>query len=284
MKRKSSYLWWVALGFAGVAFWLFTKRASSYSRLRSDLRSPLLRFRSPAFTPALVSLMQRAPARFTLPTNVHVEAQQVPGPPDQPDVPVFVYRPFDLRREAPALVYIHGGGYIVGSAGASHAVCARYARELGILVVSVDYRLAPSTPFPGALEDCYAALLWTKRRAADLGIDAERIAVAGESAGAGLAAALAQVAHDRGEVKLAFQSLTYPMLDDRTVLRRDHEGRGEFVWKPASNRLGWTSYLGRQPNLESAPEYAVPARRTDLTGLPPASDRCRYARLVLSRR
>ncbi len=105
-----------------------------------------------------------------------------------------------------------------------------------------------------------------KAQADTLGIDPERIAIMGDSAGGGRAAALAQLAHGRGEVEPAFQLLVYPMLDDRTVFERDHEGRGEFVWTSRSNLLGWTSYLGQEPT----PEHAAPARRRDLSGLPPA--------------
>lgn len=151
-----------------------------------------------------------------------------------------------------------------------HEVCAHYARELGILVVGVDYRLAPEHPFPAALDDCYAALRWLHDRAEQLGVDPARIAVGGASAGGGLAAGLAQRAHDLAEVPVALQVLTYPMLDDRTVLRRDHAGRGRILWTPASNRYGWTSYLGHPPGAAEPPPYAVPARRADLAGLPPA--------------
>jgi acetyl esterase/lipase len=144
------------------------------------------------------------------------------------------------------------------------------SRELGVVVVSVDYRLSPGTPFPGPLDDCYAALRWMARESATHGIDSTRIALTGESAGGGLPAALAQMARDRGEVAPAFQSLVYPMLDDRTVLRHDHDGRGEFIWSPGSNRAGWKAFLGHAPAAASAPEYAAPARRVDLLGLPPA--------------
>lgn len=260
--------WGAALALLGG--WAYSKRASSYAHLHPELRSPLLRFRSPPFTATLVQILRRLRTRFPLPTDVRAEVHQVPSPPGAPDVPVYVYRPHEGQEPAAALLYIHGGGFIVGSAAAYHATAARYARELGIVVVNVDYRLAPDTPFPGPLEDCYAALLWMKRQADDLGIDPARIAIAGDSAGGGLAAALAQLAHDRGEVEPLFQLLLYPMLDDRTVLERDHEGRGEFVWRPRSNRLGWSSYLGRAPVPEVAPEYAAPARRDDLSGLAPA--------------
>ena len=145
----------------------------------------------------------------------------------------------------------------------------RLARELDAVVVSPDYRLAPEHPFPAALDDCMAALRWMRDRADELGIDADRIAVAGSSAGGGLSAAVAQRSTDEG-IGLRAQVLVYPMMDDRTALRDDHGGRGQFMWTPASSRWAWTAYLGREPQESGAPEYAAPARRTDLSGLPPA--------------
>lgn len=267
MNLRKVIGWGLAL--TAAAGWLYTKRASSYSQLHPELRSPLLRVRTPAFTPLFVKLLRNLPVNFPTPADVHVESRNVSGPPGAPDVPVWVYRPHTLEKPAAALLFIHGGGYIIGAASMFHATPARYARELGIVVVSVDYRLAPDTPFPGPLEDCYAALRWIKEQADALGVDPARIAIAGESAGGGLAAALAQLAHDRGEVAPVFQMLFYPMLDDRTTLKPEHAGRGEFVWTPASNLLGWSAYLGRKPALDDAPVYAGPARRQNLAGLPP---------------
>ena len=268
MSIKKSLVWGAALALAGR--WLYARRAASYARLHPDLRAPLLRFRWPSTTPAVVKTARRVIASFPEPTDAILEPRRVPGPAGAPDIPVYVYHPGGLQQPAAALLYIHGGGYMIGAARISHVTCARFARELGIVVVNTDYRLAPEAPFPAPLEDCYAVLRWMKQQADSLGIDSERIAVGGESAGAGLAAALAQLAHDRGEVEPAFQLLVYPMLDDRTVLERDHADRGEFLWTPGSNRMGWTSYLGQTPTMETAPAYAAPARRPDLTGLAPA--------------
>lgn len=253
-----------------LAAWIYTRRACSYASLHPELRHPLLRVRHPAFTRGLVSLTRRLSRSVPDPSDVKFERRLVPGPTGAPDVPVLLYSPLAGPRDAAALLYIHGGGFVSGSAQDYHLQCGRFANRLGLLVVNVEYRLAPETPFPGPLEDCYAALKWLRNQAAELGVDPTRIAVAGDSAGAGLAAALAQLAHDRGEVRPAFQLLLYPMLDDRTVLRKDHGGRGEFVWTPGSNGLGWASYLGRPPVWEDAPAYAVPARRDDLQGLAPA--------------
>jgi acetyl esterase/lipase len=141
------------------------------------------------------------------------------------------------------------------------------ATELGCVIVSVDYRLAPETPFPGPLEDCYAALRWLHDGAAKLGVDPARIATKGESAGGGLAAGLALLARDRGEIPIAFQCLTYPMIDDRPPAD-PNPYVGEFVWTPKSNRFGWRAYLGREPGGDDVSPYAAAARADDLAGLP----------------
>jgi acetyl esterase/lipase len=182
---------------------------------------------------------------------------------------VLVTTPIEGRRPRPGVLWIHGGGYILGSPQMEAFGTGRLARDLGVVTVSPDYRLAPEHPFPAALDDCMTTLEWMRANAEELGIDPDRIAVVGASAGGGLAAAVAQRSHDEG-IPLRAQVLVYPMIDDRAVLRDDHAGRGRFLWTPANNRFGWTSYLGREPRMSDAPEYASPARRTDLTGLPPA--------------
>ncbi len=203
--------------------------------------------------------------------TVHIETRRVPGPEGAPDVPVTLYRPAGARGPLPVLLHIHGGGYLFGSAARSGPGSVRTADELGCVVVSVDYRLAPETRAPGALEDCYAVLAWLHREADALGVDAARIAVGGESAGGGLAAALALLARDRGDYALCFQLLVYPMLDDRTCARPPANPHvGAFVWTPAANDMGWRCYLGAEPGSAGISPYAAPARATDLAGLPPA--------------
>jgi len=178
-----------------------------------------------------------------------------------------VYRPAVRAEPTPALLWIHGGGLVSGTARMDEATCADFARELGIVVLSVDYRLAPEYPYPTPLDDCYAALAWLH---AQPGVDHDRIAVGGASAGGGLAAALAQLALDRGRFPVAFQLLTYPMLDDRSAVAparpsdRDHR-----LWNRASNRVGWSAYLGTAPGSPGLTSPAVPSRRDDLSGLAP---------------
>lgn len=177
-----------------------------------------------------------------------------------------VYQPTSPNSASPVLIWMHGGGYIIGKPEIEDPICIQFARELGIGIVSVDYRLAPRHPFPAGLEDCYSALTWAKDNARAFGFDSSRIAIGGTSAGGGLAATLAQLAHDRNEVSPVFQLLTYPMLDDRTALRADIDDSLSPAWSQRSNRFGWQSYLG---NGEPQP-YSVPARRENLSGLPPA--------------
>ena len=171
----------------------------------------------------------------------------------------------------PALLHLHGGGYVGGAAADRDAERLALAAELGCVIASVEYRLAPESPYPGPVEDAYAALCWLHEQADALGIDRTRIAVGGESAGGGLAAALALLARDRGKVRPVFQHLVYPMLDDRTVVAGDpNPVAGEFVWTAQQNRFGWTALLGREPGGPDVPAYAAPARAQDLSGLPPA--------------
>jgi acetyl esterase/lipase len=184
-------------------------------------------------------------------------------------VRVLVFSPTEGPAPRPAVLWIHGGGMCVGTPQIEAVLSAGMAREIGACVVSPAYRLAPEHPFPAALDDCMTTLKWMTEHAAGLGIDADRIAVHGVSAGGGLAAAIAQRAFDEG-IAVRVQAIAYSMLDDRTALNDDHGGRGELTWSSSSNRFAWTAYLGRVPRMSDAPEYAAPARRTDVHGLPPA--------------
>lgn len=223
---------------------------------------------------AILPLVRAAPARFAVdPRDVERTAMRqvkVPGPQGAPDVPVLDYRPKNAAGELPCILHIHGGGYVSGSAASMEAVHRPLAADLNCCIVSVDYRLAPETRYPGAVEDCYAVLRWISANARDLGIDLRRLGVMGESAGGGLAAALTLLVRDRGEFSLAFQHLVYPMLDDRTcVAPEPHPFTGEFVWTRQRNHFGWRCLLGVEPGSEGVSPYAAPARATDLRNLPP---------------
>ena len=176
-------------------------------------------------------------------------------------VGIRLHRPSGAAARGPALLWIHGGGYVLGSPAQDDILCRRFADTLGITVAAVRYRLAPEHPHPAALEDCYSALQWLAGLPA---VDPDRIAVGGSSAGGGLAAALSLLTRDRAEINPVLQLLVYPMLDDRTV-GRHLDDTGHRLWNATSNRFGWRSYLGA-----ADPAVAVPARRTDLAGLPPA--------------
>jgi acetyl esterase/lipase len=203
--------------------------------------------------------------------DIAVSERRIPGPPGAPDVRVLVYLPKNVATPTPALLWIHGGGYVLGSADEEELNVKRIISATGCAAVSVDYRLAPETPHPGPVEDCYAALKWLHAHANELGVDATRIAIGGASAGGGLTAALALLTRDRGEVPLVFQLLIYPMLDDRTAtVKEPHPYTGEFVWTADANRFGWAALLGKEPGGPDVSPYAAAARAERLEGLPPA--------------
>ena len=201
------------------------------------------------------------------------EDRVVPGREGDPDVEIRIYRPATEPDTAmPGLFEIHGGGFIVGDLTMMDAFCDAVAATLPAVVVSVNYRLAPEDPYPAGVEDCYAALRWFADNAAELGVDVSRIAIAGQSAGGGLAAATALLARDRGGPDLCFQLLDIPELDDRL----ETPSMLQFVDTPLWNRpnavRSWSWYLGSDdaPGSADVSQYAAPARSEDLAGLPPA--------------
>jgi acetyl esterase/lipase len=189
---------------------------------------------------------------------------------DDPRVVVRVHRAKNAgSAKLPGVYSIHGGGYVLGSYDMDDARFDRWCPSMGCVGVSVEYRLAPETPYPGPIEDCYVGLRWMFEHADDIGVDAATIGVAGISAGGGLAAALALLARDRAEFPLAFQLLECPMLDDRQVTSSSRLD-GLPIWSRESNEFGWRSYLGDLYGSDDVPPYAAPARAVDLAGLPPA--------------
>jgi acetyl esterase/lipase len=199
--------------------------------------------------------------------EVEVSEHLAPGPPGGSPVRVVRYARRSARDPAPALLHIHGGGYVLGKPEMNDAQSKLLAAGTGCVVLSVDYRLAPETPFPGAVEDCHAALKWLHAEAGALGVDTGRIVVGGESAGGGLAAALTLLNRDRDALPIVLQYLTYPMLDHRTGAGDAHIYDGVATWTAQSNRFGWTSLLGGNAGVSP---YASPARAASLAGLPPA--------------
>ncbi|MBY6189905.1 alpha/beta hydrolase [Microbulbifer agarilyticus] len=181
---------------------------------------------------------------------------------------VRVYQPTNTPARA-AVLWMHGGGLVSGRAAQDDALCSAYARELGLVVVSVDYRLAPAQPFPAALNDCHEAWQWLHASADRLGIDPARIALSGQSAGGGLAASLAQRLTDEKGATPACVALFCPMLDDRTSAKLELDQLNHKIWNNRSNRACWSAYLQHPAGGKQAAPYAVPARREDLSDLPP---------------
>ncbi len=196
--------------------------------------------------------------------------KKVPGPAGAPDVFVRVYQPADRPATLPALLWIHGGGYVLGSVERDDLLAKHLAKVGNCVVASVEYRLAPEHPFPAPVEDCYAALKWLAAHSAELGVNKSRIAIGGASAGGGLAAGLALLTRDRAEVDLAFQLLIYPMIDDRNVAPASATAPDTFVWTRENNLMGWRALLGYEPGGKDVSPYAAASRATDLKGLAPA--------------
>lgn len=191
-----------------------------------------------------------------------------PAKDGSPEVVLRVHRPVDAVGSLPCLVWMHGGGLVLGVAGQDDGRFDAWCVRHNMMAVSVEYRLAPETPFPGPIEDCYAGLRYVAEHAGELGVDPNRIGVGGASAGAGLAASLALLARDRGGPLVSSQLLIYPMIDDRQIT--ESSSWNVPVWPASSNTFGWTSYLGDTKGTDGVSPYAAAARATDLSGLPPA--------------
>jgi acetyl esterase len=230
---------------------------------------PVLNFAEVAT--ARATLAQGAGARETTDQSPSepfvVSDRRIPGPPGAPEVPVRIYRPRgDGTR--PALVYYHGGAFVLGQVELFDALCGAYAANADLVVVSVDYRLAPEHPFPAGVEDCYAALEWTAAAATELAVDPTALAVGGLSAGGALAAAVALMARDRDGPPIAFQLLVNAVLDDRLETASVQAFTDTPMWNSHDVSVMWDLYLG--PERRHVSPYAAPARATDLSELPPA--------------
>ena len=212
---------------------------------------------------------QRAAALALVQLSDAVERRdyEVPGGEGAPAVTIRVHRPKGAQGDLPCIYWMHGGGYVFGTYEMEDLRFDKWSPMLNCVGVSVEYRLAPETPYPGPLEDCYAGLQWVYEHAAEIGVDASRIGIGGASAGGGLAAGLALLVRDRGELPITFQLLIYPMIDDRRVTP---SSRWEVpIWPPLSNERGWAAYLGPLTGGD-VPGYAAATRAKDLAGLPPA--------------
>jgi len=216
----------------------------------------------------LKKLAERARIRDT--SSIAVEEFAITHPEDSTTLNLKSFRPLTGSTEKPALLWIHGGGYVMGSAGDTDQALAHIALETDCAVFSVDYRLAPEHPYPAALDDCFDCLLWLQKHANQLKIDPARIAIGGASAGAGLTAALALRARDEGTQQVLFQLLIYPMLDHRHRTPSSRAIQDPNLWNEQTNRLAWALYLGALTDHDEIPLYASASLAADLTNLPPA--------------
>ena len=206
------------------------------------------------------------------PAGVSIENRAVPGPQGAPDIKLRIYSPDNLQQPVPGLLHIHGGGFVIGDLDSEYGLCLALCRELGIVVVSIDYRLAPETPFPGGLEDCYSALQWVSGNSAELRIDPHRLGIFGQSAGGGLSAATCLLARDRAGPAVCFQFLGIPELDDRLETPSMQRFVDTPLWNRPNAELSWDYYLGSnyRRGADNVPAAAAPARAENLSALPPA--------------
>ncbi|MEK4274385.1 alpha/beta hydrolase [Paenibacillus sp. FSL R7-0026] len=201
---------------------------------------------------------------------VNTTSRKIPR--DGGEMLVKIYEPVERTNDLlPAMLWIHGGGYVLGHPDMDDKLCERFVQTAECIVVSVDYRLAPEHPYPAAIEDCYAGLVWMTEESAMLGIDVNRVAIAGASGGGGLTAALALMARDKGGPSIIFQMPLYPMLDNRNITPSSHEITEEgSIWNRTDNVAAWNMYLGEANDVNGSSSYAVPSRAESLAGLPPA--------------
>ena len=237
-----------------------------------EARDLVTRFAAPILTADTLDDFRALVLSLYPDEQVGEEERLVPRPDGAPDVRVLIYRPAGMAGPLPAVLYIHGGGFVAGRPDMMNGASRELAERLGTVVFAVQHRLAPETPFPGPVDDCYAALDWLFGEAGGLGIDAGRIAIYGQSAGGGLAAATALVARDRGRHRLAAQFLLYPMLDPRTGTAHapvDNPATGEFMWTRENTRFGWSAMRGEAEPDPARTSHFAPALATELGCLPP---------------
>ena len=215
--------------------------------------------------PRMVKLMRRAKARGIEP-GPDVSVQEIVL---TPTVSIRLLLPVGATGPVPAMLWMHGGGHLFGTPEQDDRANVAFVRELGIAVAAARYRLGSDAPAPASVEDCYAAFLALATRGEQWGIDSKRLAIGGASARGGVAAGVGLYALDQGDIQPAFQLLVYPMIDDRTVLRSDAQSKYHRGWNARNNRTGWTTYTGGGPGRPDVSPYAAPARREDLSGLPP---------------
>lgn len=254
---------------------------SMIDRLHPDLVGPVMAMQNmpggglnlddiPAARAAGDEMMKSMKEQMPDIEGVTSEDRMVPGPTDAPDVAVRIYKPIDQSGTLPALLWMHGGGYIMGNIEHDEVAAKLLTLAGECVVVSVEYRLAPENPFPAAIEDCYAALNWLASQTDELDVDVNRIAIGGASAGGGLAAGLALLTRDHAEVNIIAQFLIYPMMDDRKTKPPSDTLPDTLFWTRGHNLLAWRAYLSCEPGGDDISCYAAASRAKDLAGLPPA--------------
>ena len=211
------------------------------------------------------SLVRMMTAELPPIDNIVIEDRNIAAPDALLELVVRIYKPTRISGSHPGILFIHGGGMIMGSIETENHKAAMLCETIQSIVVSVEYRLAPENPHPAQVQDCYEALVWMSKNAAELGFDADRLAIVGGSAGGGLAIATALMARDQEFPKLSFQMANYPMIDDRNETPSSKEITDVGIWDRKANIEAWDWYLGGK----NADEYAAPARAKDLSGLPP---------------
>ena len=197
--------------------------------------------------------------------NIVIEDRNIAAPDALLELVVRIYKPTGVSGSLPGIFFIHGGGMIMGSIETENHKAAMLCETIQSIVVSVEYRLAPENPYPAQVQDCYEALVWMSKNASELGLDTDRLAIVGGSAGGGLAIATALMARDQEFPKISFQMANYPMIDDRNETPSSKEITDVGIWDRKANIEAWDWYLGGK----NADEYAAPARAIDLSGLPP---------------
>jgi acetyl esterase/lipase len=243
-----------------------------HARLNPDIREALAANPFPPISAD--TLLATRTSRYSqvneadLSTAVARRSVMIPGPEGAPEISLRIHRPAEAVGPLPCLYWMHGGGLVMGSSIQDDIRFDRWCVRHNFMAVSVEYRMAPETPYPGAIDDCYVGLRWVFANAEELEIDPANIGVGGASAGAGLAAALSLMARDRGTPVIASQLLIYPMLDDRMTTASS--GWDVPIWPPSSNQFGWTSYLRDAKGSNDVSPYAAAARATNFGGLPPA--------------
>jgi acetyl esterase/lipase len=244
------------------------------SMINSELRTSgrIFKLVNPVFTESRIRIFARLTRKFlrgksdkSLDCSEHWILRN-----DNSQLRICIFKPKELSANVPGVLWLHGGGYGIGVPEQGIGIAKAFNNKKPCVMIAPDYRLSVDAPYPAALHDCYAALLWIKNNAESLGINDNQLFIGGHSAGGGLTAALALYARDKNEVSIAFQMPLYPMLDDRmhTESARDNNAP---VWNSKSNYYAWKLYLGELFGKDSVPEYAAPARATNYDQLPPTA-------------